>query len=208
MVSTHGGKDRLAYSRWSIELEEENKERLTSKRTDSKTKLIRSTKKGDRGKTRLLTGEKVSKSNFRIEACGNLDESSSAMGLAKAFTRNEKLRGIISAIQQELVVLGAELASTDPGRIAKFIGLEHISRLEEWINELQKEHPLAPRFVEPGANSVSAALDLARSVIRRTERSVVTLKELGQIERPEVLKYVNRLGCLLYIMARYAEKAP
>jgi cob(I)alamin adenosyltransferase len=175
---------------------------------ESKAKLITSTKKGDRGKTRLLSGEKVSKSNLRIEACGNLDESSSAMGLAKAFTKNEQTRNIISTIQKELIMLGAELASTDPRPNEKRIELEHISQLEKWINDLQKDAPLAPRFVEPGANSVSAALDLARSVIRRTERSVVTLQEMEQLERPEVLKYVNRLGCLLYILARYAEKSP
>lgn len=176
--------------------------------TGDKIRLITSTKKGDRGKTRLLSGETVSKSHLRIEACGNLDESSSAMGLAKAFTQNEEIRSIISMIQKELLILGAELSSTDPRPNARHIEQENISQLEKWIDELQSEAPLAPRFVEPGANSVSAALDLARSVIRRTERSVVTLQEIGQMERPEVLKYVNRLGCLLYILARYAEKSP
>ena len=66
----------------------------------------------------------------------------------------------------------------------------------------------APRFVSPGVNSLSAARDLARSVIRRTERSMVILQEIGQLQRAEALKYVNRLGCLLYILARYAEKSP
>ena len=90
--------------------------RSEKKGADDKTKLITSTKKGDRGQTRLLSGEKVSKSNLRIEACGNLDESNAAMGLAKTFTENEQIRNIISTIQGELVLLGAELSSTDPCR--------------------------------------------------------------------------------------------
>ncbi len=182
--------------------------RSERKGADDKTKLITSTKKGDRGQTRLLSGEKVSKSDLRIEACGNLDESNAAMGLAKTFTENEQIRNIISTIQGELVLLGAELSSTDPCLIVKRIDLEHISQLEKWINGLQEEVPLAPRFVSPGVNSLSAALDLARSVIRRTERSMVILQEMGQLQRAEALKYVNRLGCLLYILARYAEKSP
>jgi cob(I)alamin adenosyltransferase len=174
----------------------------------NKIKLITSTKKGDRGKTRLLSGEKVSKSNLRIEACGNLDESNAALGLAKTFTVNTQIRDIISTIQEELVLLGAELSSTNPSRIVKRIDLEHISQLEKWSKGLQEEVPLSPRFVSPGVNSLSAALDLARSVIRRTERSMVILQEMGQLQRAEALKYVNRLGCLLYILARYAEKSP
>ncbi len=188
--------------------DKEKNTRPAKERTSSKVRLITSTKKGDRGQTRLLSGEKVSKSNLRIEACGNLDESNAAMGLAKTFTENERIRNIISTIQGELVLLGAELSSTDPGRIVKRIDLEHISQLEKWSNGLQEEVPLSPRFVSPGVNSLSAALDLARSVIRRTERSMVMLQEIGQLQRAEALKYVNRLGCLIYILARYAEKSP
>ncbi|MGA2403367.1 MAG: cob(I)yrinic acid a,c-diamide adenosyltransferase [Syntrophobacteraceae bacterium] len=180
--------------------------RHKKKGADSKVRLITSTKKGDRGQTRLLSGEKVSKSNLRIEAGGNLDESNAIMGLARAFTENERIRDIISTVQGELVLLGAELSSTNPRLIMKRIELEHISQLEKWINGLQEEVPLAPRFVSPGVNSVSAALDLARSVIRRTERSMVILQEMGQLERAETLKYVNRLGTLLYTLARYSEK--
>lgn len=180
--------------------------RREKKGAESKVRIITSTKKGDRGETRLLSGEKVSKSDLRIEAGGNLDESNAIMGLAKTFTENERIRNIIVAIQGELILLGSELSSTDPRRITKRVELEHISQLEKWISELQEEVPLSPRFVSPGVNSVSAALDMARSVIRRTERSMVMLQEIGQLERAETLKYVNRLGCLLYTLARYAEK--
>jgi cob(I)alamin adenosyltransferase len=185
---------------------EDKKKKSRAPKENGNIKLITSTKKGDRGTTRLLSGEKVSKSSLRIEACGNLDESGAAMGLAKALTQNETIRNIIANIQKDLFVLGAELSSTVPRVDAKRIGKEHTVQLEKWITDLQREVPLAPRFVESGANSVSAALDLARSIVRRTERSVVLLLETEQLERAEILKYVNRLGCLLYTLARYAEK--
>ena len=188
-----------------------DKERTSTpakKGPEGKDKLIKIHKKGDRGQTRLLSGEKVSKSSLRIEVCGNLDESNAFMGLAKAYTDNQEIRSIISTIQQDLFVVAAELASTDQRPNAKRIELEQISRLEQWITHLQEEAPLAHCFVEPGANAVSAALDLARTVIRRTERSMVMLQETGQLQRAEVLKYVNRLSCLFYTLARYAEKLP
>jgi cob(I)alamin adenosyltransferase len=171
-----------------------------------KMSAITSTRKGDRGRTSLLTGERVSKSDPRIEACGNLDESNAALGLAKALTPNDRIRDIISAIQKDLFVLGAELSSTDPAREAKRIEQDHIIQLENWTRELQQEVPLARRFVDPGANPGSAALDLARSVIRRTERSMVVLQEAGQLGRAEALIYINRLGCLVFTLARYLEK--
>lgn len=177
-------------------------------KTHDENRPITSTQRGDRGETSLLSGERVSKSNLRIEVCGNLDESNAALGLAKAFAQNEPMRGMISTIQKELVILAAELASTNPSHHAKRIEVEHIARIEKWIKDLQKEVPLPRRFVDPGANPVSAALDLARSVIRRTERSMVMLQEAGEAERAEALKYINRLGCLLYTLARHAEKYP
>lgn len=186
----------------------ENKAKHFESGEKQATEVINSTKKGDRGETSLLTGERVSKSSIRIEAGGNLDESNAALGLAKAFTKDELIHGIISAVQRELVLVGAELSSAGSRRTAKRIEQEHIAQIEKWIEDLQKDSPLPRRFVDPGANPVSAALDLARAVVRRAERSMVALQESGQLERAEVLKYVNRLGCLLYTLARHAEKSP
>jgi cob(I)alamin adenosyltransferase len=169
-------------------------------------RIIGSTRKGDRGETTLLSGEKVSKASLRLEAGGNLDESNAAMGLAKSLTKNDKIRDIITRVQEDLILLGSELSSTNP-RQAKRIEADHISQLEHWIEELQIEVPLSPHFVHPGANTVSAALDLARSVVRRTERSMVSLKEAGNLNREEGLTYINRLACLLFTLARYAEKS-
>ena len=186
----------------------EDKEKMTDSVSNGsgKASVIDSTKRGDRGRTSLLSGERVSKSNLRIEACGNIDESNAAMGLAKAFSRNDKTVQMIKTIQKDLVVLGAELSNTTPGKESKRIDQEQILRLEKWIQELQMEVPLPRRFVDPGANPVSAALDMARSIVRRAERSIVSLQEANELSRPEALSYVNRLGCLLFTLARYAEK--
>ena len=170
-------------------------------------KILTSTKKGDGGETRLLSGERVSKSHLRLEVGGNLDESNAALGLAKALTANEQIRTIISIIQKHLVILGAEISSMEPGRHGMQIKEEHISELEGWIVDLQKESPLPRHFVDPGANPVSAALDLARAVIRRAERSMVVLQEDEHLARPEPLSYLNRLSFLAFTLARYAESS-
>lgn len=171
-----------------------------------KEKIVASTKRGDRGRTSLLSGERVSKSSLRIEACGNLDETNAALGLAKAFTGNEKVREILGGIQKHLMVLGSELSNTDPRKQAKRIEQDQIAWVEKWINDLQTEVPLSRRFVDPGHNPVSAALDMARAVARRSERSIVALQEAGEVTRQEVMSYINRLGFLLFTLARYAEK--
>ena len=186
--------------------EKKKKRDAAVKKGSEEVRILTSTRKGDQGETSLLSGEKVSKANPRIEIGGNLDESNAALGLAKAFTQNEAVRAIISTIQKHLVILGAEISSTHPGQKGKEIQDEHIVQLEKWTEDLQKEAPLPRRFVDPGANSVSAALDLARSIIRRTERSMVASHEAGHPLRQQAMVYVNRLACLVFTLARYAEK--
>ena len=85
------------------------------------------------------------------------------------------------------------------------IGTEPTERLEEWIEELQKEVPLPKRFIFPGVNPASAAVDLARTIIRRAERHAVSLKEAGEMDCPEVHAYLNRLADFLFTLARFAE---
>lgn len=170
--------------------------------------VFRFSKKGDAGETSLLTGERVSKDSLRPEAYGTLDEASSVLGLAKAFSTNEKLRHMVQTIQEDLLVLGAQLACSSEKSTDWKVEAQHVERLEEWIETLQQEVPLPRHFVLPGANSVSAALDVARTVIRRAERRAVGLKEAGMLEDPLVHAYLNRLADLLFTMARYAEKYP
>lgn len=159
-------------------------------------------KKGDVGETSLLTGTRVSKASLRPEAYGTLDEASSAMGMAKAMTRNSSIKEMIGAVQQDLLVLGAELACEGDGPAEYRIEPSRIARLEQWIHELQQEVPLPRQFVFPGANAVGAAVGLRTP----SERRCVALKESGDLDNPEVHAYLNRLGDFLFTLARYAEE--
>jgi cob(I)alamin adenosyltransferase len=161
-------------------------------------------KKGDHGETSLLSGERVSKASLRPETYGTLDEATSALGLAKAYSGDDRIRVMIENVQDDLVILGAELASEDT--TAVHIGKDRTHRLEQWIDELQKEVHIPRHFVLPGGTVVSAAADLARSIIRRAERRATAMSEAGLLEDEEVQSYLNRLADYLFVLARYAEK--
>ncbi|HYA01571.1 MAG TPA: cob(I)yrinic acid a,c-diamide adenosyltransferase [Syntrophobacteria bacterium] len=163
-------------------------------------------KKGDHGETSLLTGERISKASLRPETYGTLDEASSALGIAKALTENVQIRTFIERVQEDLVILGAELACEVGGKAPYQIDPGQTERLERWIDDLQREIPLPRQFIQPGANAVSAALDLARTIIRRAERRAVAMKEEGLVDHAEVHAYLNRLADFLFTLARYGEK--
>jgi cob(I)alamin adenosyltransferase len=167
-------------------------------------------KKGDGGETSLLFGCRVAKDSLRCEAYGTLDEAASCLGIARNMVTKEKTRGVILRIQKELFIVGAELA-TEAKNYEKFtkkytVVTEEMSfQIEEIINELEAETSLPESFIIPGTNSGSALLDLSRSIIRRAERRVVTLKRHKQISNDAILHYLNRLADLLYVLARYEE---
>jgi cob(I)alamin adenosyltransferase len=163
-------------------------------------------RKGDSGETSLLTGERVSKASLRPEAYGTLDEASSALGMAKAFAQNSAIKDMITTVQEDLLILGAELACEREVQAEYQIGVNRTLRLEQWIQELQEEVPLPRQFIFPGANAVSAALDLSRTIIRRAERRCIALKESELLDDPEVHAYLNRLADFLFTLARYAEE--
>ncbi len=161
-------------------------------------------KKGDAGETSLLSGERVPKSHLRPETYGTLDEASAALGLAKSITKIKMVKEMIQAVQEDLVILGAELAWTKEEPKYR-IEASHIEKLEEWIRELQKEVPLPRRFIYPGDSTTGAVVDLARTIIRRAERRAVELRNSGEINRPEILSYLNRLADFLFTLARYLD---
>jgi cob(I)alamin adenosyltransferase len=169
------------------------------------------TRRGDEGETGLLYGGRVSKSDLRCEAYGTIDEAVSALGLARSLVQEDWLRELIMKLQRELFVVGGELA-TDPAEYSKLE--EHFSvvtpvmvdRLETLIDELNDQMTLPNAFIIPGATPASGALDMARSILRRAERRVVTLKEEGLLHSPVVLQYLNRLADLAFVMARYEDR--
>lgn len=170
------------------------------------------TRKGDEGETGLLYGGRVSKADPRCEAYGSVDEAVSALGLARALSQDGRVREIVKGLQRELSVVASELA-TDPKEYDKFkahftpVSPGMTSRLEGLIDELAGEVKTLRVFIIPGASPASAALDLARAILRRAERRAVTLKEKGLLTNPEIIRYLNRLGDLIFVLARYQDRS-
>ncbi len=166
------------------------------------------TKTGDDGTTGLLYGGRVPKDDLLTEAYGTTDEAVAALGLARALADNEEIRASLLALQRELFVVGADLA-TDPssrGKLEAGVSLvttAMVERVEQQIDELVAARPLPQVFIVPGANPASAAIDLARSIVRRAERNVVALERADRVVNPEVRRYLNRLSDLLFVVARW-----
>jgi cob(I)alamin adenosyltransferase len=164
------------------------------------------TKTGDDGTTGLLYGGRISKDDAATEAYGTTDEAVAALGLARASAEPVMAEELL-ALQRELFIVGADLA-TNPTERAKLqpgvslVTSDMTERLERRIDELVAERALPQAFIVPGANAGSAALDLARSVIRRAERQVVALEHEGRDVNPEVRRYLNRLSDLVFVLAR------
>ena len=167
------------------------------------------TRRGDQGYTGLLGSERVPKYDARIEALGPIDEATSALGLARASATEERVRGLILGWQQTLYRLMAEVAAT-PETIDKLhlsrIGEADLESLDQVGDELTREVEIGNRFIIPGESFPGAALDLARTVVRRAERHVARLVHEGALSNPEILRYLNRLSDTLFILARYVER--
>ena len=161
---------------------------------------------GDDGTTGLLGGGRAAKDDARIEAYGTVDEASSALGLARALASDARVREVCEELQRGLYRLGAELATRpdDAGRFGTASEVD-VERLEELMRDLEKEVAMPSQFILPGATPGSGALDLARTVIRRAERRVVTLERAGGLGNPQVRRWLNRLSLLVFVLGRYEE---
>jgi cob(I)alamin adenosyltransferase len=162
---------------------------------------------GDEGYTGLLGDKRVPKYDVRPDTFGTVDEATSALGLARAVARDQKVKDIIYRVQQELYLLMGELAT--PAENYEKMGLrmtaEHVQQLEQTEEALKSEVEIPNKFVIPGDTLDGAALDLARTIIRRAERMAVKLLHDGVIQNEQVVRYLNRLSDLIFILARYIE---
>ncbi|MCV0404147.1 MAG: cob(I)yrinic acid a,c-diamide adenosyltransferase [Chloroflexi bacterium] len=175
------------------------------------------TRKGDTGTTGLLFGgDRVSKADLRTDAYGTTDEAVAALGLARAqigtaTDRTEvQLAELVVRLQRELFVVGAELATHVDRRDRLSDGVtrvtdEMVTALERDIDELEKLVEQPKEFVLPGGSTTGAALDLARTIVRRAERRCVELAAAGGLPDSHVLPYLNRLADLLFVTARAAD---
>ena len=160
------------------------------------------TRKGDQGYTDLLGG-RVAKYAERPEAFGTIDEATAQIGYARAVSQHERTKAILVDIQRDLYLMMAELAFTqDMHQTSYRISQELLDRLEAETDALAAEVPLPPHFILPGDTVTGAALDVARTVIRRAERLVVKLFHEQEIDNELIPAYLNRLSSMLFILGR------
>ncbi len=169
------------------------------------------TRTGDKGQTRLATGESVQKFDLRVEAYGAVDELNAVIGLVRlAGGPSSGLDPLLARIQNELFDLGADLATPDrPEKPLAWEALRildsQVDRLEQEIDQLNAELLPLTSFILPGGTAEATHLHLARTVCRRAERVAVQLaSEAEEIVSPAALKYLNRLSDLLFVMSRWA----
>jgi cob(I)alamin adenosyltransferase len=163
------------------------------------------TRKGDEGYTDLLGG-RAAKYAPRPEAIGTLDEASSQLGYARAVATTGRTRSILIEAQRDLYLLMAELAFTPELTQERYhIRQDQLDRIERETDTLTDETPLPPHFILPGDTLSGAALDVARTVVRRAERQLAKLLHDGELDNPLALAYLNRLSSLLFILARFED---
>ena len=169
------------------------------------------TKFGDMGETSLLYGGRASKYNHHSEAYGITDEAVSAMGLARALTEDQRVKDTLRDLQRELFTIAAELA-TDPEKYELYqehfspVTVEMVENLENIIDSLEQGVEMPKVFILPGGSPASAGIDMARCIIRTSERRVVALREAGLLTNDLIIAYLNRLGDLLFVLARYEDR--
>jgi cob(I)alamin adenosyltransferase len=176
-----------------------------------------STRKGDDGGTDLLFGCRIQKSHPRIHALGAVDELNAALGVLRVASLREEVREFVGKVQRQLIGLMGELA-TPPGMESRYaethqdlITMAEVERLDEWVSRLEKDGCLQFKgWALPGEAGVmsGAHADVARTVCRRAERVVIDLDETAErVPNREIVRYLNRLSDVLWLMARWEERA-
>ncbi len=160
------------------------------------------TKKGDKGITSLLGGEKVSKHHIRIEAYGTLDELNSYIGVLRSYELPKEIATYCIKIQNILFTIGSHLAATKETLSLPALYVEEIDEMEKKIDEMELELPALTSFILPGGNRVVSFCHVARCVCRRAERLCVVVAEHEKIH-PVILPYLNRLSDYLFVLSRY-----
>ena len=165
------------------------------------------TKSGDGGQTKLIYGERVSKADLQVEAYGTIDELNAFLGLARAHCDHAAINEVLEHLQRETFIVGAELATP----------LDHLEKLktrvspamtralEEHVARIEALPGLLDDWALPGASVAGAAIDVARVVARRAERCVVRLHGEGLVPNDEVLRYLNRVSDVLWLLGRQYE---
>lgn len=160
------------------------------------------TRGGDEGMTSLVGGARVSKHHARMEAIGAVDEANAAIGVARVNADGE-MDAMLSRLQHDLFDLGADLATPEGAEYALRIQPEQVTRLENEIDMVNARLSPLESFVLPAGSAVAAHLHLARTIVRRAERTAFSLSDDEELN-PKALHYLNRLSDLLFVLARAA----
>lgn len=163
---------------------------------------------GDDGSTGLLGPERVPKYHPQVATSGDIDEANAALGLARALATAPAVRAALLEAQRDLYHLMSEVSAT-PEAAERFrrIDAARVAWLEEQVNRFGASLPPITEFVVPGDSLAGAALHLARTVVRRAERQVVSLRDQGVIRNPDLIRYLNRLSSLCFVLALVEDAA-
>lgn len=166
------------------------------------------TRRGDDGYTDMLGGPRVAKDSVRPEALGTIDEASAALGLARATAQRDETKQAVIQVQRDLYLLMADIA-TLAGKHAgnPRLTAEHLNAMEATIKQLDPLVTIPKEFVASGDSVAGAALDMARTIVRRAERVVARLQREEDVALPHSLAYLNRLSSLLFGLARFEDVA-
>jgi cob(I)alamin adenosyltransferase len=158
-------------------------------------------REGDDGTTGLLGEGRVPKYDLRIEVLGAIDEATAALGLARVYCQVPDSNDVLIKIQRDLYLMMGEVAAT-PKNAERFNAIHenHVNELEERTELLEKQIEMPREFILPGDSLAGAALDLARTIVRRAERRLAELLHQGDVNNPELLRYLNRLSSLLFVL--------
>ena len=164
------------------------------------------TKTGDKGRTALIGGERVSKADLRVEAYGTIDELGAALGFARSISGDEQVNELTKNIQRELFMVAGSAANPHFDQSPKpYVTPDMIERLTAEVNRIEEMEGILSDWSLPGDVSAAAAFDVARTVCRRAERCVVRLSEAGEAVDSQVITYLNRLSDLLWLVGRLLE---
>ncbi|MBN2230086.1 MAG: cob(I)yrinic acid a,c-diamide adenosyltransferase [Candidatus Thorarchaeota archaeon] len=166
------------------------------------------TRAGDKGKTGILSGERIDKADPRVEAYGTVDELGTFLGVAKVYS-SKRIAEYLHIIQKKLFLINSELATNldslepdSPLRNLERVASSDVEFLEKLADELSEELPLLTNFVIPGGTISSASLHVCRTVCRRAERRIIDFAKSCPVNE-ELIRYINRLSDLLFVMSRY-----
>ena len=163
------------------------------------------TKTGDDGNTGLQGNFRIAKSHPRIIAYGTVDEANAALGIVLSNKLDEDITNILTEIQNDLFLLGADLSNPNLNDVKNRVSLETVEKLEKYIDKFESELSPLTNFILPGGDIIASQLHFARTVVRRAETLVVYLSEKDEINS-NCIKYLNRLSDLFFVMSRLINK--